>query len=165
MIGTPQQSLDELVHAIVDCWYRRVNPILMKYTIIPGSQDWETDAWVHQGHDLHELHPSLWRGAREDLTVLELEEVTAIARMGYELWRSLPQRNTPYLGDVHYRTMTRVDEHFMKWCSRFKMSRNGRLQQLETVSPHEPAWGPNTPTREDILRYSVGSHAAVSMVA
>ncbi len=165
MVGTPQQSLDELVHAIVDCWWRRVSPVLMKYTIIPGSQDWETDAWVHKGFDLHELHPSLWRGAREDLTVLDLEEVVMVARLGYDRWRALPQLQKPFVGASTYRSNTRVEACFQKWCSRYGLLRDGRFRNLETTSPHEPAWGPNIPTREDLLRYSVGQHAGVSMVA
>jgi uncharacterized radical SAM superfamily protein len=164
MIGTPQQTIDEVVHAVVDCWYRRVTPILMKHTIIPGSQDWNDFRWVHEGKDLHELHPSLWASARPELRVLELEEVVAIARMGYELWRALPKSDQPYMKDPHHRTGSRVDEAFVRWCSRYGLVKKGRFVPLEFASPHEPPYGRRPMTREDQL-HSFGGHDSVTMVA
>jgi uncharacterized radical SAM superfamily protein len=164
MIGTPQQTLDEVVHAVVDCWWRRITPILMKHTIIPGSQDWTDFSWVHQGKSLEELHPSLWASARPDLRVLELEEVVAIARMGYEVWSQLPKSSQPYMRDSKRRTSSRVDEAFLRWCGHYGMFRGGRFVAMERASPHEPAYGRRIMTRSD-LQHSFGGHDSVTMVA
>lgn len=163
MIGTPQQTLDELVHAVVDCWYRRVAPIMMKHTIIPGSQDWNDFAHVHKGKDLHELHPSLWASARPDLRVLELEEVTAIARMGYEAWSSLPVSDQPYMKDATKRTRTRVDKAFMDWCSIYGLLKNGEFLPLSMCTPHQPPYPKEIISRATYL--SSWGHDRVSMVA
>lgn len=163
MLGTPQQSLDEVVHAVVDCWYRRVVPIMMKHTIIPGSQDWGDFEWVHRGRDLHELHPSLWASARADLKVLELEEVTAIARMGYSAWSRLPKSDQPYMRDASKRTASRVDEAFQRWCHIYGLYENGQFRPVEQVSPHEPTYPGRLVTRASFI--SSWGHDRVSMVA
>lgn len=163
MAGTPQQTLDELVHAIVDCWYRRVSPIIMKHTIIPGSQDWDDFKWIHQGKGLEELHPSLWASARADLKVLELEEVTAIARMGYEAWSRLPTSDQPYMRDASRKTTSRVDQKFHDWCKVYGLHQEGSFRPVELVSPHQPAF-PRTRIDRTTFVSSWG-HDRVSMVA
>lgn len=162
MLGTPQQTLDEAVHAIVDSWYRRVNPIVMKHTIIPGSQDWNDFQWVHKGRDLHELHPSLWASARPDLRVLELEEITAISRMGYKVWSSLPKSDAPFMRDAKKRTSSRVDAAFENWCKVYGLMRNSRFIPIERASPHQPAFSSDVVSRASFI--SSWGHDRVSMV-
>lgn len=162
MVGTPQQSLEEIVHAIVDCWYRRISPTIMKYTIIPGSQDWEDHAWVHEGKDLHHLHPSLWPGAREDLTVRELEELTYIARIGYAAWSRLPQEKVAHFQGSGRRTASRVDRLFVKWCRIYGLVKNGRYRDLDVATPHEPPSGRHRTTLRDSA-WTSGQHVALTL--
>jgi hypothetical protein len=166
MIGTPQQTLDEVVHAVVDCWWRRVSPVMMKHTIIPGSQDWDDFEWVHKGKDLHHLHPSLWASARSDLRVMDLEEIIAIVRMGYDGWASLPQVDESFHRvAMRARTKSTTDALFMKWCKIYGLHRNGRFRNISEASPHEPTWGRMTIQQAELLQHSVGDQAVVSMAS
>jgi hypothetical protein len=143
MIGTPQQSLDELVHAVVDCWFWRVSPILMQYSPVPGTQDWEDPryTWIWKGKDLAALHGSLWPAARPDLTALELEEVVAIARAGYEDWSALPQADSPFFRDARERSRSRVTEALFRWCDQYGLRTRGVFRNLDEASPHRPTVG------------------------
>jgi hypothetical protein len=163
MAGTPQQDLDELVHAVVDCWYRRIAPVIMKYTIIPGTQDWDDpqNEWIWKGKDLTQLHGSLWPAARPDLTCLELEEVTAIARTGYTAWSKLPRGKDPYFTGKPEKTASRVNNLFHKWCEVYGLIKDGAYRSLACATPHAPCRG-----IDQVSPMSVGSsvgHASVSM--
>ena len=164
MTGTPQQTLDELVHAVVDCWYRRISPVIMKYTMIPGTQDWDTPEyqWIHRGKDLVDLHGSLWPAARPDLTSLDLEEVTAIAAYGYELWSSLPQSTSPHYRGEWVKTSSRVNDAFVRWCEFYGLRKNGVFRRIGECTPHEPCNGVES-VSDDTIGASVG-HASVSLV-
>jgi radical SAM superfamily enzyme YgiQ (UPF0313 family) len=164
MTGTPQQTLNELVHAVVDCWYRRISPVIMKYTMIPGTQDWHTPEyeWIHKGKDLADLHGSLWPAARKDLNCLELEEVTAIARMGYETWAKLPQGTDPYYTGKGEKTGSRVNKEFLDWCDYYGLRSEGTFKSLSRASPHQPCKGVEDVT-SDTIGASVG-HASVALI-
>lgn len=164
MTGTPQQTLNDLVHAVVDCWFRRISPVIMKYTIIPGTEDWDNPAfqWIHKGKDLTQLHGSLWPAARPDLTALELEEVTAIAAYGYELWASLPQTDQPYYRGKWEKTASKVNQAFLDWCDFYGLRVGGKFRPLATATPHEPCNGVEQ-VSHDTIGASIG-HASVSLV-
>lgn len=151
LAGTPGQKLEDLVHAVVDCWYRRISPTMMKYTIIPGTQDWEEHPELHRGKGLHELHPSLWCGAREDLKVRDLEEVTAILRLGYDRWCRLPRSSETLFRSITRRADTHVDRLFERWCKIYGLKKNGRFLTLDMATPHEPPAGVPTVTKTELL--------------
>lgn len=108
MLGVPGQSVDEIVHSIVDCWARDTTPALHQYTPIPGSFDWDRFTWFH-GISPELLHPSLWPGASKDLTVAELEEIKGIARLGLVKFDKFSKVKS-------LRLVPNVWEAYHKWC-------------------------------------------------
>lgn len=162
MTGTPQQTLDELVHAIVDCWYRRIVPVIMKYTIIPGTEDWANPKyqWIHKGKKLEDLHGSFWPAARPDLTCLELEEASFIAKGGYDIWARLPQGDLPHFIGKPEKSTSRVARAFDHWCEVYGMKKDGRYRLIAESTPHEPPLG-TEPISQHTIAASVG-HANVA---
>lgn len=85
MMATPNQTPDEIIEAIVYCWKRHVRISLMPFTPVPGSKMFE-DSEEFRNRPLELLNPFLWPAAHEGLTCRQLEEISSIAHLGFDVW-------------------------------------------------------------------------------
>jgi radical SAM superfamily enzyme YgiQ (UPF0313 family) len=134
MAGIPGQTYDEIIHAIVDCWARGVHSAIHQYTPIPGSYDWTRFTQFHNKSP-EELHPSLWPGASEDLTVESLEEIKRISSIGPYYFKSFyikEDKKNPLLWEI-----------FRKYCEEYGIFNKDLKYNFKTplsIKEYVPRW-------------------------
>lgn len=114
MVGVPGQTYDEIVQSIVDCWARDTIIAFHQYTPVPGAPDWYFNSHKKY-HDISPelLHPSLWPGASNELSVEKLEEIKSIVKMGFRGFCKIRDTKIPKHREIW--------DLFNKWCKIYEL--------------------------------------------
>ncbi len=98
LMAMPEQPLESVLEGVAFCWKKGVLPLMMPFTPIPQTQEYEKYKHLIQDKGLEELHPLLFPFADIEVPYEVLEEVYMLCEeinpiYAYQFSETLPVRS------------------------------------------------------------------------